>query len=156
MALHCFFNGNSCVVLAQELPTPKSHFGFDIGDDYQLANYTQTETYFKKLAATSNRVKLVDIGKTEEGRSQYMLIVSSPENLKKLDRYKEISQQLAHAEITPEQAKALAQEGKAVVWIDGGLHANEVVGEQLVHERERPEEKNNFRFACFVREICRT
>jgi len=119
---------NSYAVLAQEVPTPKSHFGFDIGDDYQLANYTQTEAYFKKLAAASNRVKLVDIGKTEEGRSQYMLIVSSPENLKKLDRYKEISQQLAHAEITPEQAKAFAQEGKAVVWIDGGLHANEVVG----------------------------
>ena len=123
-----FLMVNSCAVLAQEVPTPKSHFGFDIGDDYQLANYTQTEAYFKKLAASSDRIKLVDIGKTEEGRSQYMLIVSSPENLKKLARYEEISQQLAHAEITPEQAKALAQEGKAVVWIDGGLHANEVVG----------------------------
>jgi len=119
----------SCAtVFAQEVPTPKSHFGFNIGDDYQLAKYTQTEAYFKKLAETSKRVKLVDIGKTEEGRSQYMLIVSSPENLKNLDRYKEISQQLAHAELTPEQAKALAQEGKAVVWIDGGLHANETVG----------------------------
>jgi len=123
-----FLMVNSCAVLAQEVPSPKSHFGFDIGDDYQLANYTQTEAYFKKLAASSDRIKLVDIGKTEEGRSQYMLIVSSPENLKKLEHYKEISQQLAHAEITPEQAKALAQEGKAVVWIDGGLHANEVVG----------------------------
>ncbi|KQR71869.1 M14 metallopeptidase family protein [Pedobacter sp. Leaf176] len=119
----------SCAtVFAQEVPTPKSHFGFNIGDDYQLANYTQTEAYFKKLAETSKRVKLVDIGKTEEGRSQLMLIVSSPENLQKLDRYKEISQQLAHAELTPEQAKALAQAGKAVVWIDGGLHANETVG----------------------------
>lgn len=119
---------SSSTVIAQEVPTPKSHFGFNIGDDYQLATYTQTEAYFKKLAETSKRVKLVDIGKTEEGRSQYMLIVSSPENLQKLERYKEISQQLAHAEITPEQAKALAQEGKAVVWIDGGLHANETVG----------------------------
>lgn len=119
---------SGATVFAQEVPTPKSHFGFNIGDDYQLANYTQTEAYFKKLAETSKRVKLVDIGKTEEGRSQYMLIVSSPENLKKLDRYKQISQQLAHAELTPEQAKALAQEGKAVVWIDGGLHANETVG----------------------------
>lgn len=118
----------SVPVFAQEVPTPKSHFGFAIGDDYQLATYTQTEAYFKKLAETSKRVKLVDIGKTEEGRSQYMLIVSSPENLQKLDRYKEISQQLAHAEITPEQAKTLAQEGKAVVWIDGGLHATETVG----------------------------
>ena len=58
-----------------------------------------------------------------------MLIVSSPANIKNLDRYKSISQQLAHAEgLTPEQAHALAAEGKTVVWIDGGLHATEVVG----------------------------
>lgn len=113
----------------QTVPSPKEHFGFDIGDDYKLANFTQTEAYFRKLAAASNRVKLVDIGKTEEGRTQFMMIVSSPENLQKLDRYKQISQQLAHAEgLTAAQAKALAAEGKAVVWIDGGLHANEVVG----------------------------
>jgi len=118
----------SSSVFAQEVPSPKSHFGFTIGDDYQLATYTQTEAYFKKLAETSKRVKLVDIGQTEEGRSQYMLIVSSPANLQKLDRYKEISQQLAHAEITEEQARALSQEGKAIVWIDGGLHATETVG----------------------------
>lgn len=114
---------------AQSIPSPKDHFGFTIGDDYQLANYTQTEAYFKKLAAGSDRVKLVDIGKTEEGRSQYMLIVTSPENHKNLARYKEISQKMARAEdLTPAQAKALAAEGKAVVWIDGGLHANETVG----------------------------
>jgi len=114
---------------AQNIPTPKEHFGFAIGDNYQLATYTQTEAYFKKLAAASDRVKLVNIGKTEEGRDQYMLIVSSPENIKNLARYKEISQKLARAEnLTDEQAHALAAEGKAVVWIDGGLHATEVVG----------------------------
>ena len=111
------------------IPSPKEHFGFTIGDDYQLATYTQTEAYFKKVAAASDRVKLVDIGLTEEGRHQYMLIVSSPENLKKLDRYKDISRQLARAEgLNDDQARALAQEGKAVVWIDGGLHATETVG----------------------------
>ncbi len=114
---------------AQTIPSPKEHFGFNIGDDYQLANYTQTEAYFKKIAAASNRTRLVDIGVTEEGRHQYMLIVSSPENIKNLDHYKEISQKLARAEnVTEEQAHALANEGKAVVWIDGGLHATEVVG----------------------------
>jgi hypothetical protein len=120
-----------CVQLAvaQTIPTPTAHFGFTIGDDYQLANYTQTEAYFKKLASTSNRVKLVDIGKTEEGRSQYMLIITSPENHKNLEKYKSISQRLARAEgLSQAEAKALAAEGKAVVWIDGGLHANEVVG----------------------------
>jgi Zinc carboxypeptidase len=114
---------------AANIPTPKEFFGFNIGDNYQLATYTQTEAYFKKLAAASDRVKLVVIGQTEEGRDQLMLIVSSPANIQKLDRFKTISQQLAHAEgLTPEQAHALAAEGKAVVWIDGGLHASEVVG----------------------------
>lgn len=113
---------------SQTLPSPKEHFGFNIGDDYQLATFTQTEAYFKKLAA-SDRTKLIDIGLTEEGRHQFMMIVSSPENLKKLDRYKEISQKLARAEnLTDDQARALAAEGKAVVWIDGGLHATETVG----------------------------
>ncbi len=70
---------------AQTIPSPKEHFGFNIGDDYQLANYTQTEAYFKKIAEASDRTRLVDIGATEEGRHQYMLIVSSPGNIKNLD-----------------------------------------------------------------------
>lgn len=120
---------------AQKVPTPKEHFGFNIGDDYQLANFTQTEAYFKKLAAGSDRVKYTVIGKTEEGRDQPMLIVSSPANLQQLEKYKDISQKLARAEgITPEQAKQLAQEGKAIVWIDGGLHATEVLGAHQLTE----------------------
>src|SRR5258708_1078571 len=120
---------------AQPIPSPKEHFGFSIGDNYQLANFTQTEAYFRKLAASSDRAKLIGIGQTEEGRSQFTMIVTSPENLKKLDHYKSISQQLAHAEdLTDEQAHALAAEGKAVVWIDGGLHATEVVATQQLIE----------------------
>ncbi|MES2808435.1 MAG: M14 metallopeptidase family protein [Bacteroidota bacterium] len=113
---------------AQIIPTPKEHFGFNIGDDYQLANYTQTEAYFKKLAS-SPRLKMVDMGLTEEGRHQWMLVISSAENIKKLDSYKSITQKLARAEgLTDAEAKALAKQGKAVVWVDGGLHANETVG----------------------------
>src|SRR5438309_6891803 len=122
-------------LFAQTIPSPKEHFGFNIGDDYQLANYTQTESYFKKLAAVSDRTKLVDMGLTEEGRHQYMMIVSTPANLKNLEHFKEIAQRLARAEdLTDEQAKALAAEGKAVVWIDGGLHATEVVGSHQLIE----------------------
>lgn len=116
-------------VTAQNVPSPKSHFGFSIGDNYHLATYTQTETYLKKVAANSNKVKLQSIGKTEEGREQYMVIVSDPANLAKLEKYKSISQRMARAEgLTDADAKALAAEGKSVVWIDGGLHATEVVG----------------------------
>jgi hypothetical protein len=114
---------------AQNVPSPKSHFGFNIGDNYQLANYTQTEAYLQKLAAASNKMKLQSIGTTEEGRTQYMVIVSDPANLSKLAKYKSISQKMARAEgLTDADAKQLANEGKAVVWIDGGLHANEVLG----------------------------
>ncbi len=116
------------VTYAQEVPSPKEHFGFHIGDDYQLATFTQTEAYFRKLDESSDRAQLVTIGKTEEGRDQFMLVVSSPENLRNLKRYQEISQKMARAEIEEEEAKALALEGKAVVWIDGGLHATETVG----------------------------
>ena len=111
------------------ITSPKEQFGFNIGDDYKLANYTQFAQYWRTLAAQSNRMKLVEIGKSAEGRPQLMAIISSPANLAKLDRYKEISQKLAHAErLSDADAHALAREGKAIVWIDGGLHATEVLG----------------------------
>ncbi|MBP6288123.1 MAG: peptidase, partial [Ferruginibacter sp.] len=113
---------------AQKIPTPKEHFGFNIGDNYQLATFTQTEAYFKKLAAASGRAKYTVIGKTEEGRDQFMLIVTSPQNLNKLEQYKQIAQKMGNADVSMEEAKQMAKEGKAVVWIDGGLHATETVG----------------------------
>lgn len=125
----CLLISSSFFVEAQNIPTPKSHFGFSIGDNYHLATFTETELYLKKIAAVSKKMKLVSIGKTEEGREQYMVVVSDPSNLAKLDKYKNISQRMARAEgLTDAEAKAMAAEGKAVVWIDGGLHATEVVG----------------------------
>lgn len=123
------FNLISFFAVSQQIPNPKEHFGFNIGDNYMLANYSQTEAYFKKLDAASDRAKLMSIGKTEEGREQFMMIVTSPENHKNIEKYKEIAQKMARAEdMSDADAKALAAQGKAVVWIDGGLHATEVVG----------------------------
>ncbi len=124
-----FFVSIHSMVAAQIVPSPKSHFGFNIGDNYQLATFTQTEAYLKKIAAVSKKVKLQVIGQTEEGRNQYMLIVSDPSNLANLEKYKTIAQKLAHAEnLSEKEAARLSKEGKAVVWIDGGLHATEVTG----------------------------
>ena len=123
------------VCAQSRVTTPKEEFGFNFGDDYQLANYKQISAYWLKLARQSNRIVLQEIGKTAEGRPHLMAIVTSPENHKNLARYKEISRRLAHAEgLTDEQARALAKEGKAVVWIDGGLHASEVLGAQQLGE----------------------
>src|ERR1700739_1723032 len=107
--------------------SPKQALGFNIGDDYRLANYTQLESYWKTLAAESGRIKLADMGLTAEGRHQRMAIVTSPENHRRLAHSQEISQRLGHAEgVTEADARQLAHDGKAVVWIDGGLHATEV------------------------------
>lgn len=131
--------------------SPKEQFGFEIGDDYQLATYRQLTDYWKKLDQESDRMTLVDIGPTSEGRSQYMAIITSPENHKKLARYKDIAAKLAHAEgLTDDQAHALAAEGKAVVWIDGGLHASEVLGAQqliqTVYELVSKDDPETMRF----------
>jgi hypothetical protein len=115
--------------MAQKIPSPKEHFGFGLGDDYHVSNYTQTEAYFKKVAAASDKAKLVSIGKTEEGREQWMMIVTSVENHANLDKFKDISVKMARAEgLTETEARKLSQEGKAIVWIDGGLHSTETVG----------------------------
>ncbi|MBI3427151.1 MAG: peptidase [Acidobacteria bacterium] len=136
LCLLSFLLAFSIGALAQtKLTSPKEHFGFNIGDDYQLANYTQYEAYLKKLAAESNRLKLVEMGKSAEGRTMYLAIITSPENHKNLNKYRDISKRLTLAEgLSDAEANQLAKEGKAIVWIDGGLHATEVLGAQQLIE----------------------
>ena len=115
--------------------TPGEAFGFRIGADYQLANYAQLTAYWQRLARESDRMRLESIGQTAEGRDQWMAIITSPENHRHLDRYQEIAQRLVRAEgLSDDDARALAADGKAVVWIDGGLHATEVLGAQQLIE----------------------
>ena len=125
-------------------------FGFRPGADYKLATYDQSVDYFKKVAAASKYVKLLEAGKTSQGRTMYYALVSSPENLGKIDRYREIARRLAHPQgLTDAEAKKLAHDGKAFVHIDGGLHATEVAGPQhtplllydLVSKANEPETK---------------
>ncbi len=120
---------------ATRITSPKEFFGFNIGDDWKLANYDQFMEYWRKIDAESDRMVVEEIGKTAEGRPQLMAIITSPENFKNLARYKEIARRLALAEgLTDDQARALAREGKAVVWFDGGLHATEVLGAHQLME----------------------
>jgi len=115
------------------ITSPGAELGFNLGDDYQLANYTRLSAYWRKLAQESDRVSVVEYGKTSEGRPMLMAIVTSPANHRNLPHYKDISRRLALAEgLTDEQAHQLAAEGKAVVWIDAGLHATEVANAQAL------------------------
>jgi len=60
------------------ITTPKEHFGFNIGDDYNLATYTQFMAYWRKIDAESPRMTVEEIGKTAEGRPQLMAIITAP------------------------------------------------------------------------------
>src|ERR1017187_9031832 len=117
--------------VAQTLPTPESVLGHKPGDDFYLATYEDSLEYFRKLAAASNRIKLVNVGKTTRGRDWFMAFISDPANLAQLDRYKDVSRRLALSRgIGDEQAHALARETKPIIHIDGGLHATEVANHQ--------------------------
>ena len=131
----CALTGATRAQAPPKVTTPLQEFGHNFGDDYFLANYKQLAAYWQKLDRESDRIVLQSIGKTAEGREQLMAIVTSPENHKDLARYKDISRRLALAEgLTDVQARALAKEGKAIVWIDGGLHATETLGAQQLGE----------------------
>ncbi len=122
-------------LLGAQVTTPEEEFGHVVGANYELVNYTELQAYWEKLAGESDRMVLDTIGFTEEGRPQLMAILTSPDNHQNLDRYKEIARRMALAEgVNEQEALRLAQEGKAVVWLDGGLHATEVVGAQQLLE----------------------
>ena len=70
------------------IPTPESVFGFPIGKDSNLVDYEQSIDYFKKLAAASNRIHLINVGTTSFGRPWTAAIITSPENYAKLDHYR--------------------------------------------------------------------
>lgn len=112
------------------VPTPKEHLGFTPGDDYKLANYAQLAGYFHKLAQASPRLRLIEFGRSALGKPMLAAFISEPGNLARLDRYKEISRRLALGDAAPPEALKLAAEGRAIVWIDSGLHASEVAPAQ--------------------------
>ncbi len=117
---------------AEKIPGPESVLGFKPGADNKLATYDQAMAYFKVLAASSRSIRLLEAGRTTQGRILYCALISDPGNLGRIDRYREIARRLAHPQgLTDAQARALALEGKAFVDIDGGCHATEVAGAQM-------------------------
>jgi hypothetical protein len=114
------------------LPTPESVLGFKPGADNKLATYDQAISYLKKLAAASPSLRLMEAGRTTNGRVMYFALISNAKNLDDVDRYREIAQRLAHPQgLSDNEARRLAREGKAFVHLDGGCHATEVAGAQM-------------------------
>ena len=139
----------AALIGADKIPAPESILGFKPGADNKLATYDQAMAYFKALAASSKSIRLLEAGRTTQGRILYFALISDPRNLDRLDRYREIARRLAHPEgLTDEQARALALEGKAFVDIDGGCHSTEVAGAQMAPQLaydliSRPDDPQN-------------
>src|SRR5579863_2419655 len=114
-----------------QVPTPESVLGHKPGDDFYLASYDDSLGYFQKLAQSTDKLKVVKVGKTSQGRDWYIAVISSARNLAALDQYKDTARKLAMVKgLTDAQAHELAHSGKVIVHIDGGLHATEVAPAQ--------------------------
>jgi len=126
-----FFLALRSVTATAQIPTPASVLGHNPGDDFYLADYDDAIKYFHALAASSDRIKMFKVGKSTRGEDYEIALISSPENLARLDEYKSIARKLADSRsLTDAQAHELARTSKVIVHIDGGLHSDEVAGGQ--------------------------
>ena len=110
---------------------PRDVIGFTPGDDRKLASWAQIVDYFKQLQGASDRVKLEELGKTTLGRPFVLATISSPANLARLDRFREIQRKLADPRTinsNDAEAERLIAEGRTIVMITCGIHSTEVGG----------------------------
>lgn len=122
-------------LFGQDIPTPASVFGHEVGATYHLIDYEQSVEYFKQLAAASDRMELMQVGHTSMERPWYISVISTPENLQHLDQYRANNMRIAHPEgLSEARLKALIKEQPIFVDINGGLHAAEVAGSQHTNQ----------------------
>jgi hypothetical protein len=118
-----------------QVPKPEDVLGFRVGADRKVAGMSQIIDYFYKLDNTSDRVLVKEVGKTTEGNPFIVAIITSKENHKSLDRYREYQQLLADPrKISEEDAQRMISKGKAVVMINCSLHASEIGAAQMSME----------------------
>ena len=115
--------------------SPEQFFGFRLGDDRKIARWDRIIEYYELLAAESDRIKVMDLGPSTEGNRFLLAIISSPDNLARLEDLRQISLQLSDPRGLDEAAaRALTQTGKAIVCQTMSLHANEIGGTQMAPE----------------------
>src|SRR5437867_9115977 len=115
---------------AAPIPTPPSVLGFDPGDDRKLVEWPVLVRYFEALAKASDRVDYRELGKTTLGAPFIALVISSPQNLRRLDYYRQVNAGLADPRSfrTSRAAREALQNGKAIVLITSSIHSTEVGG----------------------------
>lgn len=118
--------------LTAQVPTPSSHFGFEIGSDRNLADWHQLTSFYEKLAQTSDRVTVDTLGLTTEGLPFVMLTVTSPENQSRIGELHDVQMKLSDPRQVGSSAELadLLDKGRTVVLITHSIHSTEVGGAQ--------------------------
>jgi hypothetical protein len=120
---------------AEGIPTPLEVLGHIAGAKDILSYSADVYKYMRALAAATPRVKVFDIGKTEEGRDWIVVAVADEETVKNLDHYKEINAKLADPrKLTEAEAQALLKEAKPIYWATGGMHSGETGSVEMLME----------------------
>lgn len=121
------------LALDAQVPTPREHFGFDIGDHRKLADWNELTAYFERIARGSDRVSVDTLGLTTVGNPFVMLTITSPANHARLDELRDIQMKLADPRTVANEAELqrLLDAGRTVVMITQGIHATEVGASQM-------------------------
>ena len=106
------------VVFAQS-PSPDEFLGYPLGTKF-TPHYRVVE-YFKKVASTSKNMQLQSYGKSYEGKELLLAVVSSKENMDRLEELRKNNLSLANAE---KKATNLAKQ-PAILWLSYNVHGNE-------------------------------
>ncbi len=115
--------------------SPEKFFGFQLGSDRHIARWDKIVEYYKLLAKESDKIKVVDMGPATMGNPFLLVIISSPNNLAKLERLREINVKISDPRgLTEQEVKKLVGEGKAVICQSMSLHATEIGGTQMAPE----------------------
>lgn len=108
------------------VPTVEAVLGYRVGESF--TPHHQLERYYRELAAASDRVRLEPYGRSIEGRTLYLVIITSPENHARLDSIRAATGGLSDPRQTPPtEAEALIEGTPVVVWLSYGVHGNESV-----------------------------
>ncbi len=116
-------------------PSPSEFIGFTLGADRQLADYKQIVSYLEALDRASDRLELRRLGPSTLGSELMLAVISSPENLRQLERYRTIARRLADPRgLSTAQSESLVSEGKVLCLVTGAIHSSEIAATQMFLE----------------------
>jgi hypothetical protein len=117
------------------VPSPKDVLGYYIGAPKKLTYYADITRYYQALAAKSPRVKVIETGKTEEGKTTLIVFVGSEDSIAKLDTYKRNLARLADPRgLIDAQAHDIIAQTKPIYTVMGGLHSAEFGPPEMLME----------------------